>query len=57
MLMQNYEQKILKYYTDLKYYYKRLKAADADDLAFHIYVKMEAIEELMQNLQIDYKRK
>ena len=55
--MKDYEQKILKYYTDLKYYYKRLKAADADDLAFHIYVKMGAVEELMDVLQIDYKRK
>lgn len=55
--MQNYEQKILEYYTDLKYYYKRLKEADVDDLAFHTYVKMGAIEELMQKLQIEYKRK
>lgn len=54
--MHNYEQEILQYYSELVKYYEHLKEADANDLAFHTYTKMKAIEDLMKKLQINYRK-
>lgn len=52
----DYEQEILKYYGDLVEYREHLREVDAYDLAYHICIKMGAIEELMKKLHIEYKK-